>query len=439
MHKQRGLALLAYAAALAACPGAGSPIHTTEDTSTASAGSSGATSDAGASSTADDPGPTEPGSSSTGSSAGTTETGATDTGATETGATETGSTDTGAADCEPIWAVPEVAADELAAHDLQWIGCGFTACGPEDSPPPGEPSLLCDDVAIADAPLTYLGQMHPDESGAFSTDDAVAAGGIAWLDSPRHIYRYAEDIYIMTEADDAVAQLEVYYTARALEILRTDHPAVYERLVVEPGEYAQEPTLDGLGWKNRLRALVISYDTSPLYIAAGVTVLDAAPVATMGVDAYSNTAAISIDRETILGASEEVGTRPVYGEPSDDANLLRYLREGLAETLVHELLHTRVDRLNSVDARMNELYFRRTDPFACARFALEEALVAASSLLHFREAGGLSDAYLDYYDAVLDANLAAVEACPEYPTWAGQYAAPSGVHARYDLRLHPLE
>jgi hypothetical protein len=201
------------------------------------------------------------------------------------------------------------------------------------------------------------------------------------------------------------------------------------------------PTLDGFGWKNRLRSFVISFDTSPLYIAAGLTVLDAVPTLDMqtDLDTYSNAAAVSIDRETILGASDTVGSRPIYDRPSDDENFLRYMREGVVETLVHEFLHLRVDRLNSVDADMLALYNRRGDPNACASFELEETLVAATSLLYFREAGGLSDTYLDYYDVVLEANREILMQCPEYPVWEQQFAFPSGVDERYDMRLFDLQ
>jgi hypothetical protein len=65
--------------------------------------------------------------------------------------------------------------------------------------------------------------------------------------------------------------------------------------------------------------------------------------------------------------------------------------------------------------------------------------VASTSLLYFRVAGGLGDAYLDYYDVVLDDNRAALAACPEYAMWAEQFTLPSGVDERYDLRLFDLQ
>jgi hypothetical protein len=389
-------------------------------------------------STASEPTTADPtGTTSTGTTGATT--GETTTESTGTTASETTSTDTGQAVCEPTWLVPDVAADELAKHDLAWIGCELLTCGADEQPGPGVTSLLCDEFALDGVPLEYLGHIHPNDSGAFTTGDVISPMNIAWLDGERHVYRYGDDIYVMTEQDEARDQLEVFFTVRALELLRTGHPATYQALLVDTADYPIDPPIDNLAWKNRNHAVVISFDTSPLYIAAGITVLDAAPTKDKGLDLYGNTPAISIDRETILGSSDQVGSRPIYGKPGDDENFLRYMREGVAETLVHELLHRYVDRLNSVDAAMNDLYFRRGDMQACARFELEEALVAAASLLHFREAGGLGDTYLDYYDVVLDANLEVVMQCPEFATWEAQFSTPSGVDPRYDLRLLDLE
>lgn len=373
-----------------------------------------------------------------GSTGGTTEeTSTTDTD-TDTD-TDTG-TDTGTDVCEAaLWELPEASTEELAAHDLGWIPCDYSVCGPDDAEP-GQ-TMLCADFSLDGVPLEYLGFVHPNDSGAFTTDDVISEQSIAWLNSPRHVYRYDASVYILTELDDVIDQLDVYFTVRALEVLRLDHAATYEALLVDTAAYPEEPILDGLGWKNRNGSYVISFDTSPLYIAAGLTVLDQAPVFNemeMYTE-YSNVPAISIDRETILGASEEIGSRPIYNKPGDDENFLRYAREGLAETLIHELGHRYIDRLNSVDAAMKGLYDRRVDPDACAKWELEEVLVASASQLHFRKAGGVGDTYLDYYDVVLDANLAVVKECPDYAEWAETFASPSGVHERYDLRLLDLE
>lgn len=444
MHARHGTSLIALLTALAACPG--SPAGTGESES-GSDPSSSSTSPPTSTDTPDETTSTGTPDATTGTpTTGDATTGEPSTGGSSSTGASTGdasssgdSTETGAPDCAPAWTVPDVPADQLAAHDLQWVGCEYTACGPEDSPRPGEPSLLCWPFTISGAPLEYLGHMHVNDSGAFSTDDIVAPDNFGWLDGTRHIYRYDQRVYIMTEGDAPADQLDVFFTVRALELLRSEHADVYQTVVTDTEQVVPGPTLPGKGWKNRLRSVVISFDTSPLYIAAGLSVLDAAPVTMMNLDVYSNVAAISIDRETILGSMQDVGTRPIYQRPEDDENFLRYLREGLAETLVHELLHTRVDRLNSVEEAMELLYDRRGDPDACAKFYLEETLVAASSLLHFRESGGLSDTYIDYYDVVLEGNLKIVEACPDFAMWEQIFGMPSGVDPRYDLRIVDLQ
>jgi hypothetical protein len=343
---------------------------------------------------------------------------------------------------KPRWDVPSVSRDDLDKHDLKWIGCELTACGPADKPAsPGEPSILCAPPPSAGVPITYLGRIHPNESGAFTTSNVISPSNINWLDGPRHIYKSHDNVYIFTEADEVKDQLEVFYATRAIDILSAAFPSAYKKLVTETASIPSEPPLGGRTWKNRIRSFVISFDTSPAYIAASVTVLDNAPVTNTqtGLDEYSNVAAVSIDRETILGQSDTVGSRPIYGKPSADENFLRYMREGLVETIVHELLHRYIDRLNSVDDRMINLYTGRTNVAACQAYAFEETLVASASLLSFRQAGGLGGGYLDYYDKVVDANLELIKACPEYPTWVQQFSKPSGVHPRYDLRLIDLK
>ncbi|MBL9105982.1 MAG: hypothetical protein JNL82_33985 [Myxococcales bacterium] len=450
----RALPLLA-ALALAACPGADPPLGDDGDASTSALPASTSTAGEGTSA------PTETGdavttantgdTSLTGDTGDTTNTITTDSSATDTGdttrgslttdSTDTGSTDTGAVDCEPSWVVPDVAGDALAAHDLAWVGCELTACGPDDAPGPGEPSVLCAPLDLADVPLTYLGHQHINATGAFTEADVVAPDNFSWLDGMRHIYRYDQHIYIMTVGDGPADQLEVYYAVRALEVLRTGYPEAWQQLLIKPFELPAEDVLDGFGWKNRLRSLVLSFDPSPFYIAAGLTILDTAPIKNMqsGLDEYNNVAAISLDSETILGTMPDIGSEPIYMKPTADENFLRYMREGAVETLVHELLHTRIDRLNSVDPGMNLLYDHRVDNDACAKWELEEALVAAASLLLFRKLGGVGETYLDYYDVVLEQNLTVVEACPDYADWQQLFESPSGVDPRYDLRLLDLD
>ncbi|MFY0541465.1 hypothetical protein [Nannocystis pusilla] len=255
---QRSLSSLGFTLALAAAPACGGPAAQTDsDSSAATTSTSDATtSEPGPTTTVEPPDPTSTGTTSEASTDTTAEatTGTTaesststttvesststttaETSTTSTQGTSTGDTESGV--CEPTWVVPDVAADALAEHDLLWIECELLSCGVDEQPGPGETSLLCDEFTLAGVPLEYLGYLHPNATGAFTTDDVITPSNIAWLDGERHVYRYGESIYVMTEQDEARDQLEVFFTVRALELLRVDHPATYQALLVDTAEF----------------------------------------------------------------------------------------------------------------------------------------------------------------------------------------------------------
>lgn len=343
------------------------------------------------------------------------------------------------AQCEAArWTIPAVPRADLDAHDLKWVDSSWTACCPGDVPQGADPkdSLMCSALRPDLGALSYLGLKHPNQSGAFSTPDVISPKSFAWLDGPRHIYKYGDHVYITTSADEAHDQLNVFFTLRALEILRTKYPQTQEYLFTEMSRFPTRPALEGTGWKNRVMSFIFSFDPSPEQIAAGITAIDAAPKKdpNTGLDLYENTAIISIDSETILGRDSTAGSRPLYGMDDADENYLRYMREGLHDTIVHEVLHRLIDRLNSVDPRMNVLYNRRSGAKICEPIALEEALVASSSLALFRRTGLISTAYLQYYDQILDENRRRIAQCPEAAQWAKDFASQSS-EPRYQMSL----
>jgi hypothetical protein len=337
---------------------------------------------------------------------------------------------------------------ELQKHDLRWIGCDFTACAEADAPATNRDAAsaatLCTLTLVRDLPFVYLGRIHPNQTGAFTTADVISRSNIGWLNSPRYVYRLGETLYILTEADTASDQLDVFYTLRAFEILRTRYPTAYEQLITQAAQFPAEPPLGNRAarqrpWKNRARSILISFDSSPKNIAAGVTVLDTAPKTdpTTGLKEYSNVDVISIDRETIRGR-ERFGSRPLYGKVNPEENYLRYMREGLVETLVHELLHRQIDRLSSIDDRMKVLRERRTAASACEVDALEEVLVASTSLDYFRRKGGLGENLLAYHDKVLANNQVLIRKCRDYSQWDAWFRKSSGGGSKYVLRLLDL-
>lgn len=218
------------------------------------------------------------------------------------------------------------------------------------------------------------------------------------LDREAYFWRYG-DVHIAVPGDTHRDQLNVYAVARALEILRYRYPDAYQRLFVDVrGFPADSPTFEK--HRRRFSTLLFSFDESPTYVAAGATGLGAiATPAGSTIAASSNIAVVSIDNTTIQGSSPN-GSQPIY-QRSADENYVRYLREGLVESLVHEMLHRYVDHRSSFDAVYNELHRYRNGGI----FEVEEAIVASTSLGYFSRAGGLQSDISYYYNDTLRSNI----------------------------------
>jgi hypothetical protein len=230
------------------------------------------------------------------------------------------------------------------------------------------------------------------------------------LDREAYFWRYG-NIDIAVPGDTYTDQYNVYSVARALEILQYRYPRAYQKLFVEPMQFsAAAPNYGTPKWKNRFATILISFDGSPVPIAAGQTAV-ASPVIENGIETYNNIAVVSLSNTNIRG-EQESGSKPLYNAAPEE-NYVRYMREGLVETLVHEMLHRYIDYRNSYEEVYNTLFTTRDNlpggklfrGFQSLATTGEEAIVTTTSLHYFVREGGLQSNLLFFYRGTLDVSI----------------------------------
>ena len=97
---------------------------------------------------------------------------------------------------------------------------------------------------------------------------------------------------------------------------------------------------------------------------------------------YTNYALISIDEETILGATSGKGSQAIYHRPSAAENYRAYMADGLLYTLAHEAAHAYIDYTNSTSRLAYTIYAARGG----AGVTDAEEIVANETAMSFVEA-----------------------------------------------------
>jgi hypothetical protein len=214
-----------------------------------------------------------------------------------------------------------------------------------------------------------------------------------------YFWRYA-DIDIAVSGNEFNDQLNVYYLARAIEILKNRYPKAYQKLFVEVRSFPVEPSVFGSS-KHRFANLVFSFNKDPSYIASGKTHRE-----TFNNQPSNNISLVSFHKKNIQG-NERYGSKQIYKSVPDD-NYMRYLREGLIESMVHEMIHRYVDYQQSHDKIFNTMYnFRNSG--SDENQSAEEAIVASTTLNYFSETGGLQPNIDTYYRNILKNNIEVLE------------------------------
>ncbi|MBC8032296.1 MAG: hypothetical protein H7Z16_19590 [Pyrinomonadaceae bacterium] len=307
----------------------------------------------------------------------------------------------------------------LGRRDLAWIKTGndfnqsgFTTAEAIDKEIEKRVSSYDRETAIVtfDVPFNSRRLIKPINKRTYNDfDNTIAAVNANLSNLDAYFWKYG-DIDIAVSGDTYQDQLNVYAVIRALEILRYRYPKAYQKLFVETRKYTSQAPTPGM-FVNRFKTVLITFHTSTTAeIAEGGQALGANEDLSGPHGKYSNLAIVSIHATKILGAAT-TGSNILYRKTPNE-NYTRYLREGLVETLVHEMLHRYIDTRTNVDALETSIFKARPLAGGTAlplNNKWEEAFIINTSLSYFIREGGLQPSVPYHYRSIIDGNIAELE------------------------------
>jgi hypothetical protein len=242
--------------------------------------------------------------------------------------------------------------------------------------------------------LNYVGRKNPKEVIAFYTP--FFERDMPMINQEVEIFNY-DGIWILVNDLSARNYLNVFFSARAFQILKYRYPELHNYLIMPnqielgykklgPGEFL--PTLNKL-------VPILSFDKSPSKIAGSLwnhVFAQEATVEYNGHKNYENTlnALTSINYET---------SRPkeIYKSEDELENYWRYLKEGLIESIGHEYTHHYITNFKNFDKKGRYIYDKRYDDNDnMFSFDVEEAIVINTIETYFMQKGGLSKDLVDF-------------------------------------------
>lgn len=268
------------------------------------------------------------------------------------------------------------------------------------------------DLPVNSKKLVYWGRMNPRQKMVLDTTGFRL--NMPMIDREMEIYNY-DGVYILVRTSGAEDLLNVYFAARAIELIRHKYPEAYERLIkpdqVQLGYYRLQPypeQLSQLPVINRLSP-VIAFDGSPRFIAGSLwnKYLSAAPTFDyLGYMVYLNTLTALTSYDYSKGRPKEI-----YQQADSLMNFYLYLREGLVESVIHEFTHHYITNFALLDARCAYIFNKRADA-ADPLFDddAEEAIVLNTVHRYFTAKGGLSDTLGRFYERKLQVKKAILTA-----------------------------
>ena len=296
-------------------------------------------------------------------------------------------------------------------------------------------------IKVDTSKILELGFKNIDELNLLGTNKPTHISSIS--DFAPHIggkfYNFQYDgIFIIQSKNNADSKtlnsnpnqnLELYYTIRAIEILKIRYTYFYQKLISS----VINPQIQNIGqndytnWYNSYSKIVISFNTGSSDIAISGTYLDPAAISFnlngKPMSLYENFPIISINSEIIKGTSQTSGSYPIYKKSNPQENYLLYLKEGLLQSICHELMHRYID-INNIKkgSIFNYISFGngrrdRTDAqYDKSLYNIEEAIVNRTLDKYFKQSGGLSSDLLNYYLKVENDLLGAVSNLDSYKT-----------------------
>jgi len=325
----------------------------------------------------------------------------------------------------PAGLAPEVVAfvrggpaPTAVGHPLAWIRTA-TELRPEDEAPGRADARTAEIVAAqhdlpierVDVPvdLAHVERMGRARTGGIAVlppgfadgqgDGGLLAGEcVAWR---------AGTVWIAVPDDSRMSELRVWFVLRALTLLRHRYPEAWSALFEQTSRYPAVAAVDGAGAgsTSRIAAVLVAFDESPTAVAASITAHDAAPEpldapgAARPVVGSQNVAVLLIHPGRAAGDDPKCGSAAIYRSGDRATDFLRYMSDGLVESLVHEMLHVYVEFASATDpaCRFLSTSPARADGASDAWVAAEECVVMNTSLGYFARKGGLSAEVSSYY------------------------------------------
>lgn len=310
---------------------------------------------------------------------------------------------------------PTATASQLATHKLDWIRSNgdFPQSGLTEAQidtaisnrikRAANASILNSDIEIPidTAKLLYLGYIHPNRTNIFTSNPigTVYNNGkknTPELDTQIHVYKYG-NFYFSTESDSAVDQQNVYYAIRAINILQSRYPDAFEEMFTSTMSFpTQTPNYNQ--WVNSNKAFWIAFNENPEAIASNNTIFLGegyfqSPNNNIG--KYRNVALVNIDSRNIVGNNSNTGSAPIYRRETAWENYHAYMREGLIESIIHEMGHNYIDLAYTYNDRFYKIKNARNDS-NFARHA-EEIAILNTSISYFTRKGGMANTLSNYY------------------------------------------
>lgn len=249
------------------------------------------------------------------------------------------------------------------------------------------------EIPFNEKKLKYLGFKHPNELNLF-VKKPVNSSNASELNNKIHIFKY-DDFYISIENDDKINQENVYYTLRALNILKYRYKAAFNKLFQKTFSTLKSTPSFGFNYLNTNKAIWVGFNSNPKAIASNRSylILDGYADLNKTIDLYRNISILNIHSNNILGNSN-IGSKPIYNESDAYLNRIKYLKEGLLESMVHEMLHNYIDYSHSAQPKYNAIYKMR----GMKSFNnFEENIVLNTSLSYFYTKGGFTNSIKDFY------------------------------------------